>query len=91
MASMDLAFPFVSKSLISVFKAFETIRDVPILEECRAASLLLPNDFPLWKSVENTFFLEKLGKDVASHQFGESLPALPSQLFNSEAETKELM
>ena len=51
-------------------------------------SLLLPGDSDAWKGLAATFEVEKLDKDVASTQFGESLPALMPQLIVAKAEAK---
>ena len=80
--------PFATKALAACVKAFKEGKEAPKLEEYKLTSLLLPNDSDLWKDVDSTFELEKLDKDVASSQFGETLPSLTTQLINDEAEAK---
>ena len=88
-APKELAFPFATKVMVSQIKAYEQGKEPPTLEEFRSTSLMLPNDSDVWKSVEQTFTVEKLDKDIASQQFKENLPILANHLVVAEAEAKK--
>ena len=89
LAPDDMIFPFASKSADVVAKACVQDKALPALEECKAPSLLLPNDSEFWVGVHETFEVGKLPNNIASTQFDERLPLIPDDLLKAEFHAKE--